>query len=75
MIYAQAQIPSEDVMSLYSKLGLVVYRVEDPEASLVIGDVPGTVAAFGEPTGGSPGMAYRRYQVQQSFRARRCFLK
>jgi hypothetical protein len=54
-IYAQAQMPGEEVLQIYSRLGLVIYRVNNPMASLVIGDVPGTVAAFAEPDGSAQG--------------------
>lgn len=46
VIYAQSEMPSDEVLAAFELLGLVIYRGPPNGTPLVIGDVPGTAAAF-----------------------------
>ena len=52
IILAQAARPSKEVLAQFAQMGLAIYRITDCARSFIIGDVPGAMARFSQPSVG-----------------------
>lgn len=48
-VIAQGSAPTAEVLSVFNKLGLAIYRITDPAKSFIVADVPGAAARIGQP--------------------------
>ncbi|WP_213981347.1 DUF4238 domain-containing protein [Sphingomonas sp. dw_22] len=46
VVLAQAAKPSDELLAQFKTMGLAIYRINDPQKSFVVGDVPGATARF-----------------------------